>query len=530
VTPLPPSAPDKGRGGAARSAELDDLLAWIALAGPSASASLLASLQALPRWLVEAKLEELALSGAVRRLADGRVELRVAPAAPFPPERQRAAHRAIAEALSPGSDRRLFHLVAGYEITQEGSAAEIGREACALARRQARDGHLGQALATLREGLLALRRRPDPSDSSVGAEEVALLSLWAEIALFEGTPHAIDRLLHELCRAVPQTSAIAHLEALARAALAFSTGSERALAMTDAVPPFGDVRLERARQGIRVLAARRASQERLAAVLDEVAAWAKERAEPEADAALAGWLGRLRYQQGRFDEAAELHAKAAAQEPWIIARIAALFHGASSLLEAFRHPEAAAVAREALDLAERCRHVHHEAACAWMLRTVAYRTAAPIDPDPELIAAVTHVGTPDVEASIYFTEACILWRAGRLPEAADIAERAHKIWSGMRKQWPALLARCLSLRCRPAARRSEALSLAERAIQCPVHGMGIQALGLLAPIEPAVRLIAEPEAGRLSAEVPLRFWSMRIDVLSVLEALSALDIQGLPGR
>ncbi len=56
--------------------------------------------------------------------------------------------------------------------------------------------------------------------------------------MLEATPPALDRVLYELCRVEPRTPALAHLEALVRAALAVGVWTDRTLAIADAVPPF----------------------------------------------------------------------------------------------------------------------------------------------------------------------------------------------------------------------------------------------------------------------------------------------------
>ncbi|WP_437970622.1 serine/threonine-protein kinase [Sorangium sp. So ce260] len=513
-----------GDRGASLPPHLEELLGWISLAWPHHRVQVLAAAMEQPAWRIEAEIEDLVLAGAARRLPDGRVE----PLAALEPTRApawlRSAHRAIAGALDPGEDTRLFHLLASCEDAPSAgpSASELAREAALLARRRAAEGHLGQAVAALREGLLALRRHADAADAAAGSEAIALFSLWVEIALAEGTPSALDRVVYELSRAAPLPAALGQLEGLAQAALSFAAGSKRALAMAEAVAPFADPALERRRQGLRVLAARCAVSERLHAVIDDVTRWAGGTGDPAAQAALAGWLGRLRYQEGRFEEAAALHAKAAQGEPWLVARVAETNYAAGALMEAFRHEDAIARAREARELSARCRHAHGEVTAAWIERTAAYRAGSALEPDPAFVGEVAEVGVPELEGLVSMTEAAVSFRADRPELAAELAERAHRIWTGMGKQWAADLARCLAIRCGSDAAPGEAEALAERAVACPVPDIGLQMLGLLGARFPEVRAGRASAAGQLSGGVPRGCWHLRLDVLSVDEALAAI--------
>ncbi|WP_437727721.1 protein kinase domain-containing protein [Sorangium sp. So ce861] len=503
---------------------LEELLGWIALAWPHHRPPVLAAAMEQPAWRIEAEIEDLALAGAARRLPDGRVEPLAAPDAARSPAWLRRAHRAIAEALGPGEDARLFHLLASCEdepLAGPG-ASELAREAALLARRRAAEGQLGQAVAALREGLLALRRHAGAAGAAAEPEAVALFALWVEIALAEGTPSALDRVVYELSRAAPLPAALGQLEGLAQAALAFAAGSERALAMAEAVAPFADPALERRRQGLRVLAARCAVSDRLHAVVDEVTRWAAGAGDPAAQAALAGWLGRLRYQEGRYEEAAALHAEAAQGEPWLAARIAEMNYAAGARMEAFRHEDAIALAREARELAARCRHAHGEVTAAWIERTAAYRAGGAPEPDPAFVGEVAEVGVPELEGLVSMTEAAVAFRADRLELAAELAERARRIWTAMGKRWAAALARSLAIRCGRDAAPGEAEALAEQAVACPVPDIGLQILGLLGARFPEVRAGRASAAGQLGGSVPRGCWHLRLDVLSVDEALAAI--------
>ncbi|MGK3960838.1 protein kinase [Sorangium sp. So ce118] len=529
VLPIPQGAPAET---GVLPSHLEELAAWVSMAGAVATPDLLAAAMCCPVWRVEADLEELVVRGAVRRLPDGRVD----PCAMTPAdqgwsaERRRLAHRAVSQALPAGTPGRLLHLIAGAGGEEDATCAalEIACEAETLARRIAAEGSLGRAVAAVGEGLLALRRGVAAAHPERSASEARLLALSVEIALCEGTPQAYDRVLYELCRAELRTDPLARLEQLVRAAVAFSAGGDRATQLLREIPPFDDSALERHRQGLRVLAARRCSQDVEEAVLEDVAAWASRSGDPATCAKLAGWLGRLRYRQGRFDEAAQLHAEAAELEPWATSRVGAQLNAASALMEAFRHADAAACAEAALRQARDCRHPFYEGRAEWILRSTAYRMDAAAAPDLDLVKAVARLGVADLEGPVCMTEAAIAYRAGDRACAAALAGRAYEVWRSIDSPWCGLLVRALALAAGAAPSDPEELQeLAERAARCPVPGLGVQALGLLArarraPPPPGWKRAALP----LTEGVPRRFWPLRMDVLSVEESLECLGVRG----
>ncbi|MEZ4410674.1 MAG: serine/threonine-protein kinase [Polyangiales bacterium] len=246
---------------------LYDLLRWISLAWPHGSVELLSRAMRQPRWRVAAEAEELVRRGLAQRSRDGRLEpLRTTlPEQYWDFSQHLRAHRALAEALPPGTDGRLHHVLAGGPAsdTPEDYAAlarEVVREAVGFGLRRARDGWLGHATAILGESLLGVRELTNDAPS---AEMLApLLGLWAEVALADGTPQALDRALYEISKLSARGEALDRIEALLRAALAVGQGGERALQLVEAIAPFDDPWLERRRLGVRVMAARRCSSDR----------------------------------------------------------------------------------------------------------------------------------------------------------------------------------------------------------------------------------------------------------------------------
>ncbi|TKD10418.1 serine/threonine-protein kinase [Polyangium fumosum] len=520
--PSPPSA-DKPP---AIPPHLEELVASIELGLPEYPPLEVAIAMGKPPWAAEALVAEVrGLGVGPHQRGEHPFEMHLGLAPRLPTARVRAIHRALAARRARGTEGRLLRLLRGAEGGSIDECLEITFEAEASGRRSAEEGRLGHAVTAIREGLLFVRQSPFAEEPRAVAREHSLLSSWTEIALSEGTPAALDRILYELCRTRPRSFDVAHLEALVRAALALAAGADRAFAMADAVAPFAEVRLEAWRQRLRIASARRGpdSPERLAAVLREVEAWAASSGEHAARVVLDAGLARKAYQDGHFEDAARLHLRVAAAEPFLAARIAALDHAASARMETFRFDEAAAYATEARALAQRCRHAHLEARAEWLLRAVGYRACRVERPDRELIDAVERLGVPDLEGLVCMNEAAIAFRGGDRDLARALAERADRIWTGMGKRWASLLARCLAIACGRRVGEGEGLDLAAQVAACPVPGLGIQMLGMLALVFQDVRDHYRGALAELCEGVPPAYGSMRMEVLSVDEARAAIE-------
>ena len=505
---------------------LEELCAWVGVAWPSARPEQLARAMALPVWRVEAEIDDLCRRGVASVRSDGRVELLHAGHDGWAVERRRTAHRAMAAILPEGDEGRLIHLLAGGDSVDPDAVA---RETSALGRSLAQRGHLGRATAALSEGLLAVRRAASEGSGERLRAEPRVLATWVEVALSEGTPEAQDRVLYELSRA-GRSDAVTHLEDLVRAYLAFSAGGERGFELSNAIPPFADPDLERRRQGVRVLAARRCSLADEEALLGDLSIWALESGDPHTEARCAGWLGRLRYRQGRFVEAAELHTRAAEGEPWTAARIAARINAASALMEAFRYDEAARWAEEAREGARACRHPFYEGRAEWIARSTAYRSGLPASPDMDLIEAVARLGVNDLEGAVCMTEAAFAYRAGSMEEAAMIADRGARAWVAIGLEGPHMLVRALALACGAVAKEGEIDDLAARAMRCPTTGLGLQALALLAEATGGARPGWDAAAEALLEGIPRERYGVRMDVLSAGEALARTRAAGIRSR
>ena len=428
----------------------------------------------------------------------------------------RAVHAALAAKLSPGQKGRFSHLwLAGAH--DDDARLSLGREAIALATRLLHEGRIGAAVAAIEGGLHALRG----TSADTAEERAELFALWAEAAMENGTPGSADRLLHAVYKADPWGEKEV-IEGLGRALKVEAFGTSRAFDLAQAIPGQASPRLER----LRVRALMNAMRLRLddaaeEALLQDLLASNAARDE-EMAARIRSALGRVRYRQGRFLEAADLH-EAAARSGRPLDRVANKNAGAWALFEAFDFERAAALAAEALALAASHRHAGHEAAAAWTLRSIAYRRGVAGGPDMDLAKAAPYAVGRQVQGVILCTEAAAAYRVGH-PDALSLATRSHELLAAIGQPRGALLARCLALAIGAAAEEGELDALAQRALSVDGAGIGLQALALLARRGHCLPAGLAKRIAALAAEVPRESWATPMDILSVDECLEALHI------
>ncbi len=237
----------------------------------------------------------------------------------------------------------------------------------------------------------------------------------------------------------------------------------------------------------------------------------------------ANALGRLRYRQGRFEEATALLSEAAAWEPWATARLDARVNAASAAMECFRLAEARALAEAAREAAARCRHAYYEARAEWILRATAYREGRATRTDGALLDAVTELGLRDVASLLCMTEAAVAWRAGELDAARALSLRAYRAWSATGWTPGALLAQPLAMLCGEGFDESEEELLVERARVLPLPRVAVQSLALLALARPARRASLTSEANTHLDKIARSHWTHRLEVMSIEEARVALS-------
>lgn len=499
------------------SHEAREVAAWVALdPGEPWSVEALAEVAAMPRWRVEAELGALEARGVVRQTragwrANGDASVTVEPA------RQRAMHRAMAARAERGTLPRWAHLARAAEAdTGVGALLE---EAPWTARQLAERGDLGQAAAVIEEALHALWSGAVEASSAL---EDALVALCACVALADLTPRAVDRALYALGRAPTPGALLTNVASLLRASLAAQSWTPRALELADAVAPFASVELERRRQGVRVAAARRHDIAREETVMAEVLAWADVSGDPEARADAEGWLGRLRYRQARYLDAAAAHREAARGQTWASARVASELNAASALLEAGSHREALTEARAARERADVARHGFFVAKAWWVLRAAQYRLGEADAPDVGLVDAAGEVSS-EMEGFLAITEAAVAWRGGMRDAARALANRASAHWHGAGATHAWVIARALAVACGEPATEDARREVVVCAARCEAPGIGLQALALVA--EDTRRDAGALDAARdFVRRLPADQRALRREVLSVGECEERLGL------
>lgn len=496
-----------------------ELLTWVSVAWPDSTLEVLSTAMDEALWRVEAEMTTLVRLGHVRLLPDERAEPLVPLRGPasWAPEKRRAAHRTIAAVLPPSARGRFLHLALGMgPESSDQESRDLADEGRARAHALALEGNLGEAIATLDETLRVIRAHPRPG---LGNAEGLLLSLWAEIALESSTPHALDRVLYEISRCDPQTAFLQEVERLLRAGIdALDGPAAPALERIQAVAPFSNVDLARRHRALLSLVARRCPPARHEEILNELLTHASAATDPESSAGAHNFRGRWYYRTARFAEAAAEHFAAAAATRWTTTRIAEMLFAASASMEAFDLENAARAAAIAKTLSARCRNPYFEARSEWMTRCIDYRRGLPLRPDTELMEAISHLGVPDLEALVYLQEGTIAWRSGGADLAIEACGHARRIWTTIGKPWGVLLARSVMLAAGAETGPGELEEILEKALTCPIPGVGVQVLALTAPREaPPPQL--QGAARALAAQISKPDWHHRLDVMSVEEAL-----------
>lgn len=493
----------------------EDLLCWIHLAGAYATETLLAELTELPRWHVEALVEDLERMRVVRRQEGGAIDLLV-PAlrlAAWSGERLQQAHRVIAEKLPRESPDRVRHLLLAGDIDA------LERDTIAAALALVATGRLGLADSLFPPALAVARSRQRWD------VEARLLAEQALVVLQMRSPAAVKRVAYEVDRA-RSGGALAPVRALLEAELESISGHRaRARGLLEALGVIADPRLEVQRKVGLVQAYRTATIEEEAEALARIEAEIGEKVDHDLERRIAGWRGLLLYRRGDFAGAAESHLSAATLAQAPADRLSSQLNAASSLLECGEVARVQAIAAEARGLARQCRDVGYETRAEWLLRAAAYRAEGARAVDRELVEAVRVAGSLHMVGSVLLIEAAIAWRTG-LGDAAWLAMEAARAFAewGLRAGW--CLARAL------AAAAGEALSDEELGVLCAdieeadPREVRLQAVALLSRAVGSDRL-----RDLIRIEIsPLRppsgvAESMRLDVLSTREVNEMLGLR-----
>ena len=349
-----------------------------------------------------------------------------------------SAHRQILPVPNgPPDPTELVRLIAGQ-------AHDLAPAAERVARSQLEQGRPDQARLALEQGLFAIRR----GDGRI-EQELALLSLWSQMAIDERNPAGLQLALYHTGRACHRTSQIEALEQLLRASLhAEQREAARAADFADSLPPFSEPELELRRHAVRLRAASLRSTEEEEAVLREAQAWVRQQKSPRARTRLLSWLGRLRYRQGRFGDSAVLHEQSVECAVSAVEQLSSSLNGASSMMEAGNYQAARAFARDALDLSRRYRLPLDEGRAEWLLRAIAYRSGhGELQPDIELVDAAERVGVRYLVALIAINEAAVAWRGGDWVGASELARRASNHFTAADIRGGCAVAQALEMAC-----------------------------------------------------------------------------------
>jgi tetratricopeptide (TPR) repeat protein len=434
-------------------------------------------------------------------------------------EQLRAAHAKMAHELAPGSERRLYHFVAA------GLMPEAAEEARTSALGLLADGRPNEAMALLQLALPAVRELVD------GTAEAAMLDALLRVALALEQVEALDDWLYHHSRATK--AATRHLRpelALARAvAASMRSRDEATLCEVLAVPPMGDIVFDAARWRQRVYVARArgaaAEAEQLAATL----AWADATDQPVARALVDVCQGWSHYLQGRYQEAADCHERAAGRAVPAHTRVAALLNAASARMETGQLDESLAVALRLLDLAAERRLAAAEARAWWLVRAIHYRTGNGGGPDLELCAAVAAAGNLTTDMVVAQTEAAFAWRNGDDETARRLARYSARIAAQAQARAALVVARLIGAAAGATlndAERADCLAFCE---SCPDAAMRLQVAALCAmsfALPPGLAERVREAANEAGVDLAS---SQRLDVLSPAEADALLATMAAVG-
>lgn len=428
------TGPPMGDDGDARlPAELDELLAWVHLAGAGCTVARLAAARGEAPWRVAMRVQQLAAHDAVA-VGDGVIEpLRPADALlVWANETRMAAHAALAAAMPTGTSGRMYHLVA------LGRASEAVEDACALATRLADDARLPEAIAALTEaGRLAL---------AAGLDVPALWTRLASLALQDGTRPVVAGAAELVGRAEAAPTVRRLLEA---GALLVSGERARAAAVLAETVPDADPEVERLRWELRVQVAR---GDGIAALVDTVAAaerWADGVADDAVRAARADWRSSLLYQTGAIREAADVARDGARLRQPLTGRMRLMLRAISCMQMIADVDGARALGAQLGALAYERRLPRMEAYAAWVPRLLDNQLRCTRGVDEALIDAVGAIGAPEVAGLVWVNEAVIAWWTGDAARGAALAARAEQAFAGFGATASAVWARAVRIACAP---------------------------------------------------------------------------------
>jgi tetratricopeptide (TPR) repeat protein len=261
---------------------------------------------------------------------------------------------------------------------------------------------------------------------------------------------------------------------------------------------------------------------------DAVDAWLDRFRPSTEDPRHFSWIGAaglLAYHRGQWTTAVTAFRAALDAERLWGARLGMLSNLAAASLALDEVEEAEAAARRGLSLAVRARDVRREVLLHRQLREARWRRG-----DGDVVLDRTQAAmlvSPKLGAGHALLDAAILWRHGRLPEAARVASETLAVIRGTTLQ-PTVGALLLGLVCDASPDLDElqrhACEVAGLAARHP--GIVLQVLALAWPRGRVPRL--DEAIRRHSHAVPRHQWSSRREILSVDECLARRCVAPLP--
>lgn len=517
----PPSALTPGR---------SDLTQWISLLGDHANLTTLATVRQMPRWSLEAELNQMEATGLLSRHGTTYgLSPTLRPRGWTRGERA-AAHARIATVLGPGAPGRWWHLLMALDDAQPSldQVTALVEEAQSLNNLLAREGQLAAARFVVVEShqlLLRLFEGPEvPAPLRRGGRE--LLVQWLLTVLPDGRPAELDVAAFAFARHQSRWGDAEDLQALVEVALdVVNKPGPLALRRVQDLPVSADPRIEGWRHQLAHDAARRCPRPDHEATLATSEAWLAVAGDSDHVRAYRHrWRAHLAYRDARYDEAAGGFEQASAIEPWRGRAIDDLLRSAAAAMETFAFDVAAARAAQARDLADDARLPLQTTMATWAWRTARYRAEHALSSAPDLVEAAQRLHSPETIALVCFIEATVANRCGEAVWAQQWAAQAAETWASLGKDWPSRLARSLAIAAGVIPDPGEIDTLREQAGRCPVSGLGIQIAALASRGHPAPREPFPPEVVQALAEtVPREHWCRRLDVISVDEARASLS-------
>lgn len=383
-------------------------------------------------------------------------------------------------------------------------AAEVVEEALQVANWWTTTGRPRRATSVIERALRVAREAED------SAGEARLLTAWTRAALAQESSPAFNRAIVEIRRSPWRTLALDDLEAMLRAYEAYFEGRPRDMAeQLGAVGPLQDEELEIWRMGLRIRLARQKTREEQA--LLDLEAWADT---PGKRARWMAWMGNLRYQQGRFAEAAQLHLESAPARPNRGAWLSAVLNAAQALLEVPDLERARALGLTIQAESRASGLATYEALATRIVRVADYRAGVLVDPAPHLVDAASHL-QPTTEGILGLAEAAIAWRRGDRQLAGSLAARAAAAYRTGNLRPFASFCAALALACRGGTPSDWAPLIVDSERMIVAHRLQVLALAVSSCPHPDPAWTVAIDS--LISNIPASRRDLRLDVLSPSE-------------